>query len=1295
MNGGMELDFEENGQPYLEIVEQPQQRGFRFRYECEGPSHGGLQGASSERYRKTVPTVRIKNYTGAAKMTVSLVTDEPSPKPHAHKLVGKNCTSGACTVEVKPGTAQIAFPNLCIQHVTRRKAGDVLEERIMAAMILAKQMEDGDFSSTPQLSGEERDQARAEAQNSAKTMQLNVVRLCFQAFLQDGRGGLTALPSVTSDPIYDSKAPGANALKICRMDKYSGCCTGNDEVFLLCEKVQKDDIMVRFVEQDVGGGNVLWEAYGHFSPLDVHRQFAIVFKTPEYRDLNITKAVNVLVQLQRKSDGETSDPKSFTYYPRSYDPEFIDRKRQKILPRYPGSPGRRSPYDYNPPSAGGGSDSNSSNSNGVNGVQNGGSIPNFNDLKFKTAEFKNFNIPTDRRFARAQRSLAQYTQQSNVAMFTSQTPDILTNSTEFVYEEVSNMSPPSQQVGPTTPPLLYSMGPQTSAPGSVFSAATPSPYNQMMSGSPQSIMSGGLSPQHTVMQASPQSMQAMSPQGNLGSPLGMGDTSQGGIQFGGQMLQATSESILQASQFQSGMHMTAVTSMHGQPQNQPLQVPSDIETDLLADPDMLYQLQQQAQGYSGSQSAKQMQYELQQQYGTCAFQARGTQYPADTDLQDVMSIIEGFDEVDAALVKQPGAYVRAEEVKRCQINSKEEMLVGRGSRPGIVVNPAKKAEPMIGNTAKVSPVAKEVLVSKPKETIVTKVTETESKPEVKISAESRPAVKEIKTCEVQTDMDPMLKLAMKTSEALQYYAGSGDIRSLLMVQRFLMAVQDQDGDLPLHTALINGKYEVFQNILDVMVTLPDAYTRINAYNFHHQTPLHLAVITDQPAAVDLLIRAGADPTLIDRSGYTPAHLAVLYTRTDCLKNLLKYLRRGVTKEVPFPELNIRCFNGYTPAHLAAQSENLEAMKLLVYGRADIDLPDGKSGQTPLHHAVENDELSLAAYLILQAGAKVNTKRFDGNTALHIACGRGNVGMVALLMAGGADPDIENDEVIEVVEGVEMRGGDSVDSRREKRQRKKTKEARRISEEKDEDTAAGDATVSVTEEQQKVPEEGLDEVDAIRVPVDPAEERPQEVVVSEESGESSGDDYATMRGLVPADFADNNEKILRVLNGEPYSSLESDEDGEGLLSGTTDRLASLSLSSRHSSGIGSLHSGGDLYRLNYPDRVHLSQILDINQGWVPLAERLGLTRLFHGQIGSSSPTRLLFDSYEAGGGTIARLVQALQEIKRPDCVNILKKAVTVQPEQAPEKIAGKDPVYDSGVEESLSKASSPEHRGQIA
>lgn len=44
-------------------------------------------------------------------------------------------------------------------------------------------------------------------------------------------------------------------------------------------------------------------------------QFAIVFKTPKYKDVNITKPASVFVQLRRKSDLETSEPKPFLYYP--------------------------------------------------------------------------------------------------------------------------------------------------------------------------------------------------------------------------------------------------------------------------------------------------------------------------------------------------------------------------------------------------------------------------------------------------------------------------------------------------------------------------------------------------------------------------------------------------------------------------------------------------------------------------------------------------------------------------------------------------------------------------------------------------------------------------------------------------------------------------------------------------------------------------------------------------------------------------------------------------------------------
>ena len=39
--------------------------------------------------------------------------------------------------------------------------------------------------------------------------------------------------------LYFLEAPCAGALKICRMDKNSGCVTGGEEIYLLCDKVQK------------------------------------------------------------------------------------------------------------------------------------------------------------------------------------------------------------------------------------------------------------------------------------------------------------------------------------------------------------------------------------------------------------------------------------------------------------------------------------------------------------------------------------------------------------------------------------------------------------------------------------------------------------------------------------------------------------------------------------------------------------------------------------------------------------------------------------------------------------------------------------------------------------------------------------------------------------------------------------------------------------------------------------------------------------------------------------------------
>ncbi|XP_072924097.1 nuclear factor NF-kappa-B p105 subunit-like isoform X2 [Hemitrygon akajei] len=292
--------------PYIEIIEQPKQRGFRFRYGCEGPSHGGLPGVSSEKNKKTYPTVKVHNYTGPVKIVVQLVTIDEPPLLHVHSLVGRQCKNGICVVQIDSEDMTASFPNLGVLHVPKKDVAAIIEEQLIKSWMsdinngnMSPSEEDGVEWQEKHLQKEDRERIHQEAQKQTKYMDLSVVRLMFTPYLPGSDGKFThRLSSVISDPIYDS-----------------------------------NDIQVRFYQEDESGH--IWEAFGKFSAADVHRQFAIVFKTPKYFDLHITKPISVFVQLRRRSDGETSEPKPFIYYPHKQAKKKSEKKWQKTFPNCP------------------------------------------------------------------------------------------------------------------------------------------------------------------------------------------------------------------------------------------------------------------------------------------------------------------------------------------------------------------------------------------------------------------------------------------------------------------------------------------------------------------------------------------------------------------------------------------------------------------------------------------------------------------------------------------------------------------------------------------------------------------------------------------------------------------------------------------------------------------------------------------------------------------------------------------------------------------------------------------------
>ncbi|KAL0881237.1 hypothetical protein ABMA27_002337 [Loxostege sticticalis] len=297
--------------PYAYIIEQPAPKSLRFRYECEGRSAGSIPGVNSVQENKTYPSIKICGYKGCMIIVVSCVTKEEPYKPHPHNLVGRDCQMGVCTVKVRTegdaDSCQVQFKNLGIQCVKRRDIAEALRQR--------QQLRVNPFKTS------------SASRTQPQSIDLNAVRLCFQVFLTDDAYKVQrALPPIVSEVIYDKKA--MSDLLIVRSSHCSGPVKGGTTVILLCEKVTREDTEVWFFQEE--NGALLWSERGHIDY--VHKQLAIVLKTPPYRDLGVPHHVTVQFQLKRLSDGAQSNPYSFEYIPEAQDKEVIlGNKRRKKL----------------------------------------------------------------------------------------------------------------------------------------------------------------------------------------------------------------------------------------------------------------------------------------------------------------------------------------------------------------------------------------------------------------------------------------------------------------------------------------------------------------------------------------------------------------------------------------------------------------------------------------------------------------------------------------------------------------------------------------------------------------------------------------------------------------------------------------------------------------------------------------------------------------------------------------------------------------------------------------------------
>lgn len=233
-----------------------------------------------------------------------------------------------------------------------------------------------------------------------------------------------------------------------------------------------------------------------------------------------------------------------------------------------------------------------------------------------------------------------------------------------------------------------------------------------------------------------------------------------------------------------------------------------------------------------------------------------------------------------------------------------------------------------------------------------------------------------------------------------------EVEKLLHEGVSVESIDPNDKNKPaLHIACQNGD-------MNMVKLLEKNGCNFEAIDFEHLTPIFYAVSSENLQLVQYLLDKGADIEHTDSQDRTPFYWACC----QCSVKVVDFLYRKGSNVNALSRLS------RSPLTKAAYLGRIDIAQLLLsYPETIVDLP-GNKDRTALHNAVwgkaggregkrvgtvQKEDSPEIAKLLLERGSNINLKDSDGNTAIAIAAASHSDKSIPILMAFGADINVQN------------------------------------------------------------------------------------------------------------------------------------------------------------------------------------------------------------------------------------------------------------------------------------------------